>query len=267
MPDQYKRVNFPQLLILLAISIGLLLASSIGVFDLALSVSEHLQSSYRLKINDFFQKVSHQFDIIDELTSLRDQRDMYREEIVTLREQLIQQQKDLQNYKMGQEQISTNFDPEYRYIPAKIIRFDFYASGILYINKGGEEGIAIGDVIVYKNYAVAEVVEVYPYSSRARTIYSSESKVAVSNLTDARGILVSRNGNELEVDRVLNDAEVNVGDMYYTLGLNSNFPSGLFVGEVIEIDSSAADPTKSLILKNELVINKLSQVYVIHRED
>lgn len=267
MPEQFKRYDLPQLIILFATSIGLLLASSLGVFDVALSVSEHIQSGYRVSINNFLQDTSNQFDIINEISSLKDQRDQYKDEVIELREQISKQQKELDEYKSAKAQIDSNFDPEYNYIPAKIVRFDMYSSGILYLNKGGNEGLSVGDVVVYRNYAVAEIVEVDKYNSRARTIYSSESKVAVSNSTDARGILVSRNGNELEVDKILNDAEVKVGDMYYTLGLNSNFPSGLFVGEVVEINSSAADPTKNLILKNELDINSISEVYIMHRED
>lgn len=267
MPDKTNDVHFSQLLFLGLISVGLLLASNVGVFDLALSVSEQLQSNYRVGINNTFSTLSDKLDVISDLSKLKSQRDEYKQEVVDLREQVAKLQEELKNNKIANEQLSTNFDTEFEYLPARVIRYDSFNPGEIVLNKGLEDGVVEGDVIVYKNYAVAEVVDVTKYTCLVRTIYSPDSKISLVSQIGTRGVLVARNGNELEVDKIVTDQEVKVGDTFYTLGINSNYPNGLFIGEVVSVDSTAANPTKKAKLKNELKFNQLSEVYIMHHNE
>lgn len=265
MAEKQTEVSVTQLLFMVLISIGLLLASNVGVFDLALSVSEHLQSQYRTGINNTFNDISEQFDVVSDLSKLKGQRDEYQSKVQDLREEIAKLQEELNQNQIAKDQISTNFNNEFTYVPARVVRYDVVRPGIMIVNKGADDGIRNGDVVVYKNYAVAEVTETNKYTSLVRTIYSPESKISLVNSAGTRGVLVARNGNELEVDKIVADHKVDKGDVFYTLGINSNYPNGLFIGEVTAIESTASNPTKKAKLKNELNFENLSEVYIMHK--
>jgi len=265
--DDRNDKNMPLLLIFLLISIALLISSSLGIFDVMLSVSDHIQSNYRVGIRTNLNKVSNVFEAFSDIAGVKRQRDQYKSEIVGLKEEIAGLKLQLADNKVINEQLQNGFGKDTELLPARIIRFERKNPGLLIIDRGEDYGIQTGDIVVFNKYAVGEVFRVEKYTSYVRTVISGDSNIPVISERNAKGILVARNGNELEVEKVLSDSEVQLKDDFFTIGINSNYPAGLYVGEVSQIDDRAADTTKRVRLSSELDFGSLKEVFILRHEN
>lgn len=258
--------NTTQYVILLAIGIVLYLMSGLGFFSSILDFSESIQSHYRIQIDGHVDDVEDVFRAIGDIGSLKKQRDEYRQELIETKSQLSEYEKVIDDYEKKELQIDRSFDPVYDYIPSRVIRYEKYIPGQLIVNKGEADGINIGDNVIYLNYVVGEVIEVNTHSSVVQLIISPDTKIPVVSQNDAVGILYSKNGGELIVEKIGINSDVSVGDRFYTQGKNSSYFDGLYIGDVVEVISDVVDSSQSVRLDSELNIENLDEVFIIKYE-
>lgn len=119
-------------------------------------------------------------------------------------------------------------------LPARIIGI----SRFLTIDKGSNDGIILGQVVVFKDYFVGIIKLVSPKSSQILLSEDPDSKIAVFSQNDegrARGILLGQFGSKLLMDKILHEENIKVGDLVYSDGTEGKIPKGLLVGKVTKV--------------------------------
>lgn len=250
-----------------ALVLGLLLLSSIGVFDRVLDLSEAAQSSYRVRANSVFMQINDSLNVISDLSNLKSQRDEYKERLIEQNSEVVNLQEKIRELELVVAEEETEFDNAYSLKPASIIRFSEFESGVFFINRGRADGVDEKDVVVLNSYAVGEVVEVMQHTSKVNSVYVANQAIAVISQEGVRGIVNSNKGANLLVDKVLAGEKVEVGDKFTTYGIDGQYPPDLYVGEVVGVYETPSDSVFQVELTYELNISNLREVFILSYED
>ncbi len=119
-------------------------------------------------------------------------------------------------------------------LPARIVGI----SRFLTIDKGSNDGILLGQVVVFKDSFIGTIKLVSPKSSQVLLSEDPDSKIAVFSQNDegkAKGILLGQFGSKLLLDKILHEENIKVGDLVYSDGTEGKIPKGLLVGKVTKV--------------------------------
>lgn len=107
------------------------------------------------------------------------------------------------------------------------------------INKGGEDGVFIGQPVLDAYGLLGQVIDVMPYSARVLMIADSNHAIPVQiNRNGVRAIAVGTGSlDELELIYVPNTADIVKGDLLVSSGLGGRYPRGYPVGVVTKVEN------------------------------
>lgn len=162
---------------------------------------------------------------------------------------------------------------EYNVINANVIKreIDWYQE--ITINKGEKDGIKV-DMAVISNQGLIGRISKTGYSSsvvKLLTASSNDMKVAVDikNETEiVHGIIDDYLEDEslIQVNNVSKNSDIKLEDKVYTNGLGGIYPSGIYIGKVVEITSDSLGLNKIVKVKPDTSYDKLRYVSVIDRK-
>lgn len=139
----------------------------------------------------------------------------------------------------------------------------------LTVNKGSAHDLTVGDAVVTEEgYLLGVVAETGLNWATVRTILDSESSI---------GALVFRNGGSalaqgdfalmsegcLSLTYLGTEPDVVAGDLIVTSGLGGYYPSQLVIGYVQEVRTSDNGLAQYAVLRPEMELEGLTQVYVV----
>lgn len=136
----------------------------------------------------------------------------------------------------------------------------------LVIDKGSRQGVETGDNVVVGNFLVGLVSDVSEERSIVELIISPDVSMTVINVEGepkAEGIASGSLGTSVQVDKLLPNDRVELGDVFITSGRDGRFIPGLVVGEVVDIDFEPADPLKKADLEPMILFSRLDKVFVV----
>jgi rod shape-determining protein MreC len=142
---------------------------------------------------------------------------------------------------------------------------------LVVLDKGTDDGIAVGDVAVAAGGALAgRVVEVGPASATVVLLTDSESTV-IGQLTSnaATGQVVGQLGGVLVMSQIDSTETVAAGDEVVTAGIELNggvrspYPKGLLIGQVVDVKRDANDVVQTAYLQPAAQLDKLEFLLVI----
>lgn len=119
-------------------------------------------------------------------------------------------------------------------LPARVLGVERY----VIIDKGLNDGVTEGQVVVYKDNYLGKTKNVTPKTSQVILATDPESKIAVfsqGSMGRAKGILTGKFGSEMLMDKILHEEIVNVGDLVYSEGTEGKLPKGLVMGKVVQV--------------------------------
>lgn len=142
---------------------------------------------------------------------------------------------------------------------------------LVVLDKGTDDGIAVGDVAVAAGGALAgRVVEVGPASAKVVLLTDSSSTVIGQLTTNAAtGEVVGQLGGVLIMREIDSGETVAVGDEVVTAGIElgsgvrSPYPKGLLVGQVVDVKRDANDVVQTAFLQPAAQLDKLEFLLVI----
>ena len=142
---------------------------------------------------------------------------------------------------------------------------------LVVLDKGSDDGIAVGDVAVAAGGALAgRVTEVGPASATVVLLTDSSSTVIGQLTTNAAtGEVVGQLGGVLIMRQIDAGETVAVGDEVVTAGIElgggvrSPYPKGLLVGQVVDIKRDANDVVQTAFLQPAAQLDKLEYLLVI----
>jgi rod shape-determining protein MreC len=108
------------------------------------------------------------------------------------------------------------------------------------IDKGMTEGIVVGSPVIDESGVLGQVTRVYPWVSEVTLLTDRDQSIPVMNVrTGQRNIAFGNPGHAsgaLELRFVPPGADVEVGDLLSTSGIDGVYPAGLHVAKVSRID-------------------------------
>ena len=139
------------------------------------------------------------------------------------------------------------------------------------LDKGTDDGIAVGDVAVAAGGALAgRVTEVGPSSAKVVLLTDSGSTVIGQLTTNAAtGEVVGQLGGVLIMRQIDSGETVTAGDEVVTAGIElgggvrSPYPKGLLIGQVVDIRRDANDVVQTAYLQPAAQLDKLEYLLVI----
>ncbi|MCL5784728.1 MAG: rod shape-determining protein MreC [Patescibacteria group bacterium] len=150
----------------------------------------------------------------------------------------------------------------YDLLPARVVGKGRY----LIIDKGSDDGLTLGQVVVYKDNYLGQIQEVNPRLSRVFLAQDPDSKIAVYSQNEAgkaKGILEGQFGSQTLMDKILHQEMVAVGDLVYSDGVEGRLPKGLIMGKISEVFERQNEVFKQAKVESLVDVTDLDVVFVI----
>ena len=110
----------------------------------------------------------------------------------------------------------------------------------IFIDRGATHGVVPGAPVIDEAGVLGQVTRVYPLSSEVTLLIDKEAAIPVLNIrTHQRSAAFGADGNRLELRFMAGNADVHVGDLLQTSGVDGIYPPGLDVARVVKVDPSA----------------------------
>jgi rod shape-determining protein MreC len=209
---------------------------------------------------------------VTEMDELRSTNDALRRE----NERLLNENRQAQELRRENElltallQLRNGF--EYQTVGAAVIaRESSEFRRVLTLDKGTEDGVEGGDVVVAAGGAVAgRIIEVGANYSRVLLISDTGSTVIGQLATSAAtGEVVGQLGASLEMSKIDSAVQVVIGEEVVTAGIElaggirSPFPKGLVIGLVVDVVRNANEVVQTAYLEPAVDLERLEYVLVI----
>ncbi len=134
------------------------------------------------------------------------------------------------------------------------------------VDRGSLDGVTLGSQVIYKNFLVGSVVDVFASRAVVMLLTSPKLSVAVVDQTQGgrtKGLVSGNYGTTLIMDRILPEEEINIGDTIVTSGLDGVFDSGFVVGLVTEVMPIQSEPLKKATINTEIDLGKLERLFIL----
>lgn len=196
--------------------------------------------------------------------SLYDENLSLKKENQELKAQLFKLQ---QAEKYQQDLSSTNiWLKQYQYKVAKLLSaYPFNTKNTMMMALGINDGAKKEmPVVVSENILFGQIDEVFNQYSIVKTIFDSSFQIPVRiGETETDGFLTG--GDKIKISLIAKDKDVKIGDVVYSA--SPNFPYGLKIGEIKEINDSINGNFKEAIISPSFNFNDLRNVYLIFGYD
>lgn len=156
--------------------------------------------------------------------------------------------------------------PSWKFIEARVVGI----SEKMRLDRGKNDGIKEGMVVISENILVGKVVAVQVSTSLVQLVNDPNSKIPVivkrANSTgiQARGLLLGQYGEKLVLDRILQSEDVQKGDLVVTSG-EEEWLADLLIGQIEEVAPQTAEVYKRAIISPLINYQDLSIVFLVVR--
>jgi len=112
----------------------------------------------------------------------------------------------------------------------------------LFINRGAAQNIGVGAPVVNEAGVLGQVTRLYPLSAEVTLLTDKDAAIPVINTrTQQRGAAYGglEKGSAMELRFVAANADIKVGDLLHTAGMDGVYPAGLAVAKVAQVERQA----------------------------
>lgn len=135
----------------------------------------------------------------------------------------------------------------------------------VYLDKGSNSGVKEDMVMVYKNFLLGKICQVYSYYSKAILITDSKINVAAYCTTNKTKCIYKGNGNmPPELDFIENNKDLLKGDLVISSGMGLIYPRGFGLGCIEKINNKDHN-NSSAKLKSLINIENIDYCYLIEK--
>ena len=107
----------------------------------------------------------------------------------------------------------------------------------IFIDRGASQGVVPGSPVIDEAGVLGQVTRVYPLSSEVTLLIDKEAAIPVLNTrTHQRSAAFGADGAALELRFMAGNADVKVGDVLQTSGIDGIYPPGLPVARVDKVE-------------------------------
>lgn len=147
--------------------------------------------------------------------------------------------------------------PSFSFLPAKVLAL---GEDNFLIDKGSDQGLKAGQVVVLENIFLGQVSQVNPQNAWVKTVFNLEIKGRTFS-TRAPG-LVKEKAGRLFLSEVLQQEALEKEDLVVVFG-EENIPRDLILGKIKEVKKEAPEIYQEAELELMVDYDKLEVVFVI----
>ena len=162
------------------------------------------------------------------------------------------------------EALNVELGREFHLVLADLLSKDVSGDFIL-ISKGIKDGLLVGMPVVNKQKVVlGKIIEVSDRFSRVILVSNKETffPVKIENL-EVTAIVRGKGNSRLSLEEVPQEKEIEKGDIVITSALGGDFPAGLLIGEIGNIEQSDVETFQKAEVVPFFKIEELENVFVI----
>jgi len=216
-------------------------------------------------------------DTISFFAEMKDYK-IKNEEITKKNEELTNRVRELEACKVENDELREMLNLTKKYeerenVVAEIIAkepgmwFDIFT-----VNKGAKDGINVNSVVLTHNGLVGKVTEVYDNSSKVVSILDPSNQVGAKitktgELVTAVGDINLTEKGLIKINYITSDVPLGIGDVIETsgiAGIDGVYPEGIFIGNVVEVQSEeAALLSKYAVVKPGVNFRTLQEVLIL----
>lgn len=197
------------------------------------------------------------------------EKELFRLQLETQRLAIEQNQLNscLEENEKMRRMLGAPVSTKWKFLPAKVIS----VSDQMKIDKGAKDGLKEEMVILSENILVGKITKVGEGSSLVQLPISLGVKIPVvvrrppfAKATvgvQARGLLIGEYGGRLILDRVLQEEDIQKGDLVVTAG--EDWLPDLIIGQVSEVLPKSAEIYRKALVKPLVDYDKLRIVFII----
>jgi rod shape-determining protein MreC len=132
------------------------------------------------------------------------------------------------------------------------------------IDKGERDGVKRGMAVVSPTGIIGQILKTAPHYATVLLITDYNSAIdSIVQRTRAKAIVEGKGENRCQLKYLLRTEEVAVGDTVVTSGLGGNFPKGLMVGEIKQVDKKGHGIFQHAELVPSVDFTQIEEVFVI----
>ena len=148
------------------------------------------------------------------------------------------------------------------------VTFNSYVKKVL-INKGSNDGVYVGQAVVNSLGVVGQIVSVSLNTSTLLLLDDPNSAIPAVNIRNDMRVILSGYGkqNMLQVNNVLGNSDIKVGDELYSSGLGNKYPRGYPIGRVISIGNRNNKEFADIKVQTFVHFNRLHYVLLLWNKD
>lgn len=246
----------------LLLSFFLFFADYFNILDFPKSLVQVVTSPIQYGFYQTGLLVQKQFEFLVLAGYALDQNKMLSEQLTQVLENNANLRKQVAELSAFAEQQKALNTQTFTLIPAHPIGLSRY----LYLDKGSDDKLKVGEVVVFKNSYLGKIDSVSP--KKAEVILASDPDSHLTAFADnakgkAKGVLSGNFGAQMLMDKILHDESISNGDLVYTEGSEVNIPRGLVLGQVTAVDSQDDAVFKQATVTPIFDVTNLDLVFVI----
>ncbi len=267
-PRTRRRIRWwPIVIVLLAAAVVLFNTRSIDApRDIAALVTLPIQRLLRQAGNELRSATG----VVGDAAALRDRNSELEQLVAQLTvENLRLKEVEAENVRLRSLLQFRDVNPSFTYkggqVVGRIVASEptSIAQSIL-IDIGSNNGIEPGMPVVTERGLVGRVTDVYSNAARVLLIIDSSSNVnTMLQNTRLRGVLRGRAGQLPIMDYLPQDQSILVGDIVVTSGEGGNFPVGIPVGQVVEVEQNDVEMFQRAVVRTTVDFSTLETVLVV----
>lgn len=135
-----------------------------------------------------------------------------------------------------------------------------------YIDRGATQGVAAGSPVLTEAGVIGQVTRVYPLSAEVTLLTDRDAAIPLLNTrTQQRAAAFggAAKGSAMELRFIASNADVQVGDLLHTSGVDGVYPAGLPVARVAEVERQAEGNFARVTLKPVAAVDGVRHVLVL----
>lgn len=146
---------------------------------------------------------------------------------------------------------------------ARVIPTVFLDGRILPLNRGSDDGLAIGNAVIGNGRIIGQIINLTRHSAQMKTLDSQDLEIQVS-IPDKNfiGIMRANGAGNSFIDNVVTIANLEIGDIIYASGLDNIYPANFPVGEIESLAVNKDTGYSVIKVDRSLNLPSLSWVYV-----
>ena len=136
----------------------------------------------------------------------------------------------------------------------------------LFINRGSRAGVVAGAPVINESGVLGQVTEVYPLSAVVTLLVDRDAAIPVLNTrSQQRGAAFggAEGGSAMELRFMAGNADVQVGDLLATSGVDGVYPPGLMVARVSRVERRSDAGFARIVLLPTAAMDNLRHLLVL----